>query len=86
MNFLTKKSPLDRYIADVESYLPAKNRADIAEELRANLAEKLADRAEDSDVEVSEESEIELLSEFGHPLRLAAQYQGEERSLIGPTL
>ena len=86
MSFLTKKSPLDRYIADVKTYLPAKNRADIVAELRANLAEKLADRAEGSGVAVSEESEIEILSEFGHPLRMAAQYQGEARSLVGPTL
>ena len=54
MSFLTKKSPLDRYIADVKTYLPAKNRADIVAELRANLAEKLADRAEGSGVAVSE--------------------------------
>ncbi len=86
MNFLTKKSPLDRYLADVKSYLPAKNRADIVEELRANLSEKLADQAEDSGGEMNEESEIKLLSEFGHPLRVAAEYQGEARSLVGPTL
>lgn len=86
MNFLTKKSPLDRYIADVKSYLPAKNRADIAEELRANLSEKIADRAEQSGAEIDEQSEIELLSKFGHPLRVAAEYQGEARSLVGPTL
>tara|TARA_B110000858_G_C17809997_1_gene480600 strand:- start:1291 stop:2229 length:939 start_codon:yes stop_codon:yes gene_type:complete len=86
MNFLTKKSPLDRYIADVKSYLPAKNRADIAEELRANLSEKFADRLEDSGAELNEEAEIALLSEFGHPLRVAAEYQGGARSLIGPTL
>lgn len=86
MNFLTKKSPLDRYIADVKSYLPRKNRDDIVEELRANLAEKLADRAEDSGVELNEEVEIQMLSDFGHPLRVAAEYQGGGRSLIGPTL
>lgn len=86
MNFLTKKSPLDRYIADVKSYLPAKNRADIVEELRANLSEKLADRIEESGAEMNEQSEIALLSEFGHPLRVAAEYQGKARSLVGPTL
>jgi len=86
MNFLGKKSPLDRYIADIKSYLPTKNRADIVEELRANLSEKLADLADESGVEMNQESEIELLSKFGHPLRVAAEYQGEARSLIGPTL
>lgn len=86
MSFLRKKSPLDRYIADVKSYLPAKNRADIVEELRANLSEKLADKVEETGAELSEQSEITLLSEFGHPLRVAAEYQGEARSLIGPTL
>jgi HAAS len=86
MNFLAKKSPLDKYIADVKSYLPAKNRADILEELRANLSEKLADRAEETGIELSEQSEIEILSEFGHPLSVASEYQGEARSLLGPTL
>lgn len=86
MKLLAKKSPLDRYIADVKSYLPTKNREDIIEELRANLSEKLADRAEESGIEMGEQAEIELLSEFGHPLRVAAQYQGGARSLLGPTL
>ena len=86
MSFLTKKSPLDRYIADVKSYLPRKSRNDIVEELRANLSEKLADRAEDSDGELTEDAEIQMLSDFGHPLRVAAEYQGDGRSLIGPTL
>ncbi|MDG1025485.1 MAG: hypothetical protein P8N94_00880 [Gammaproteobacteria bacterium] len=86
MNFLAKKSPLDRYLADVQSYLPRKNRRDIVDELRANLTEKLADQAVEPGVAVNEESQIKTLSEFGHPLRVAAQYQGEARSLIGPTL
>jgi len=86
MNFLAKKSPLDRYIADVKSYLPAKNRADILEELRANLSERISDKAEDSGGELSELSEVELLSDFGHPLKIAAEYQGGSRSLLGPTL
>ncbi len=86
MNFLAKKSPLDKYIADVKSYLPRRNRADIIEELRVNLSEKIADQAEDSGADLTRESEIALLSEFGHPLRVASQYQGVERSLIGPTL
>jgi len=86
MNFLAKKSPLDRYIADVKSYLPAKNRADILEELRANLSERISDKAEDSGGELSNDSEIELLSDFGHPLKVAAEYQGGSRSLLGPTL
>lgn len=86
MNFLDKKSPLDRYIADVKSYLPRKNRDDIVEELRANLSDKLAERAEASVIEMTTDAQIKTLSEFGHPLRVAAEYQGEGRSLIGPTL
>ncbi|MBL4582793.1 MAG: hypothetical protein JKY29_13355 [Gammaproteobacteria bacterium] len=86
MNFLAKKSPLDLYLVDVNSYLPAKNRTDIVEELRANLLEKFADRVEQSGAEMNEQAEIKLLSEFGHPLRIAAEYQGEARSLVGPTL
>lgn len=38
MNFLNRKSLLDRYMADVNSYLPLKNRKDIVEELRSNLS------------------------------------------------
>ena len=86
MNFLNRKSLLDRYMADVNSYLPLKNRKDIVEELRSNLSEKLADQAEEAGAELTEESQVQILSEFGHPLRIAAQYQGNSRSLIGPTL
>ena len=86
MNFVAKKSPLERYIADVRSYLPRKNRNDIVEELHANLSERINDQAEGQGGELSEEAQIEILSEFGHPLRVAASYQGTGRALIGPTL
>ena len=86
MNFLANKSPLDKYLADVKSFLPRKNRDDILEELRTNLAEKLSERVDTSEGEARRRAEIKLLSDFGHPLRIASQYQSGTRSLIGPTL
>lgn len=86
MNLFKKKSPLDNYISEVRSYLPRKNREDILEELRANLEERLADRCEESAETLDDAAIIKILSEFGHPLRIAAEYQGGNRSLIGPTL
>lgn len=86
MNFLAKKSPLERYVADVKSYLPKKNRQDIIDELQVNLSDKFADFSAESGAELSDAAQIKMLSDFGHPLQIAAQYQGGSRSLIGPTL
>ncbi len=86
MNFLQKESPLDKYIEDVKTYLPGKNRQDIIDELRSILEDRLTDMSAESNQAPSDEAVIEMLSDFGHPLRVAAKYQSDSRSLVGPTL
>ena len=68
---------IDRYIYAVVKYLPEKDRAEIAEELRANIYDMLGgDR--------SEENIVRTLEEMGSPFRLALSYMGTEQYLIGP--
>jgi len=86
MNFLATKKPIDQYLDDVSSYLPRKNRKDIVDELRVNLTEQFADHCELSGEALTEESQIKMLSEFGHPLKVASKYQGSSTSFISPTL
>lgn len=84
MNLFGTESPLDSYIKDVKNYLPRKNREDIGEELRANLQEMIDDQRGEGISLRRDEAIIALLSDYGHPLRVAAKYQGSGRSLIGP--
>lgn len=84
MNLFAKKSPLEIYIRQVKSYLPRKNGQDIADEIRANLEEKIEDTEATAGSPLNEEQLVALLSDHGHPIRVAAQYQGQGRSLIGP--
>ncbi|MBO1265672.1 hypothetical protein J3A84_11590 [Proteiniclasticum sp. SCR006] len=68
---------IDRYIYAVVKYLPEKDRAEIAEELRANIYDMLGgDR--------SEENIVRTLEDMGSPFRLALSYMGTEQYLIGP--
>ena len=84
MNLFKQHSPLEKYIAEVRTFLPRKSRDDIADELKANIEEKINELQEVSGEEMKDAAIIKLLSEYGHPFRVAAQYQGSGRSLIGP--
>lgn len=68
---------IDRYIYAVVKYLPEKDRAEIAEELRANIYDMLG-------ADHSEENIVRTLEEMGSPFRLALSYMGTEQYLIGP--
>ncbi|MDP6653938.1 MAG: hypothetical protein QGF90_17810 [Gammaproteobacteria bacterium] len=84
MNLSKEQTPLERYIAEVKSYLPGESRNDIAEELQTNIEAKISDMQKTSGAAQDDAAIIQLLSDYGHPLRVAAQYQGTGRSLIGP--
>lgn len=73
----------DRYLAATLRAVPAPRRADIATELRAAIADMIDDRTgggQDPDA-----AEREVLTELGHPERLAARYADRRLQLIGPT-
>jgi hypothetical protein len=75
---------IDRYIYAVSRSLPAKQRADIEQELRGLIDDMLQKRVAgrpviDADIEA-------VLQELGPPQKLAASYRGSADCLIGPAL
>ncbi|TDB77696.1 permease prefix domain 1-containing protein [Micromonospora sp. KC723] len=73
----------DRYLAATLRTVPAPRRAEIADELRASIADMIEGRtAAGQDTAAAER---EVLTELGHPDRLAAGYADRPLQLIGPT-
>lgn len=73
----------DRYVHAVTAQLRPDQRADIAAELRATIEDTVAGRAagvSDSDAERA------AILELGNPTRLADEYRGSGRFLVGPRL
>ncbi|RDW21146.1 hypothetical protein CWR48_04105 [Oceanobacillus arenosus] len=75
---------INRYIYAVTQKLPQAQQKDIAEELRGLIEDMLDERVggaeiNDSDVEA-------VLLELGSPRKLAEQYRGTKRYLIGPEI
>jgi hypothetical protein len=75
---------LDWYVEAVRRYLPARVRDDVAEEIRSTLQERVDDAADEDGI-TSEDAQLRVLTEFGHPLRVAAAYQ-DRRVLISEPL
>lgn len=73
----------DRYVQAVTAQLPEAQRADIADELRTTIEDTVAAAPEGTDPVAAERA---ALLDLGHPTRLADNYRGEGRSLIGPRL
>ncbi|TDC43184.1 permease prefix domain 1-containing protein [Micromonospora sp. KC213] len=73
----------DRYLAATLRTVPAPRRTELADELRASIADMIEGRtAAGQDTAVAER---EVLTELGHPDRLAARYADRPLQLIGPT-
>jgi hypothetical protein len=73
---------IDRYVYAVTHNLPASSRPDIEKELRSLIEDMLQQRtggrpADRGDIEA-------VLLELGHPRKLADNYRGTTRYLIGP--
>lgn len=66
---------IPRYVAQVKSYLPGKDRDDVAEELTSLLEEKIADREDSLGRPLDQQETFTLLQEFGHPLKVASAYR-----------
>lgn len=72
----------DRYVSALTRLLPARQRKDIARELRASIADAVDERL---DAGASErDAERETLAELGDPVLLAARYTDRPTALIGP--
>lgn len=73
---------IERYIYAVTKNLPVKQRADIEKALRSRIAELLQHR---TGSQTPQTADIEaVLGELGEPGKLADQYRGHARYLIGP--
>ena len=64
-----------RYVAQVKSYLPSKDRDDVAEEIQSLLEDKISDREEELQRNLNEQETFALLRDFGHPLKVASAYR-----------
>jgi hypothetical protein len=84
--------PLERYLGNLSKLLPAAQREDIIRELREDIQSELEDKREELGRALTEQEQIDLLSRRGNPLKVAAAYQQDNRSLafgrewIGPVL
>ncbi|WP_328348537.1 permease prefix domain 1-containing protein [Micromonospora sp. NBC_00421] len=72
----------DRYLAATLRAVPAPRREEIATELRAAIADMIDDRVGGGQDTTTAEREV--LTELGHPERLAARYADRRLQLIGP--
>ncbi|MFI9640692.1 permease prefix domain 1-containing protein [Micromonospora sp. NPDC051925] len=73
----------DRYLAATLRAVPAPRREEIATELRAAIEDMIDDRTGGGQDDATAEREV--LTELGHPERLAARYADRRLQLIGPT-
>lgn len=76
---------IERYVAEVKRYLPARNREDVGEELQSLLEEEVLAREADRERPLTAEETETFLRDFGHPMRVAARY-GASGVLIGEAL
>ena len=68
---------IERYIHDVVRRLPADQREEVSLELNSNIREMLRDNPSEKEIE-------EVLNSLGHPRKLASDYRGNKRYIIGP--
>jgi hypothetical protein len=75
---------INRYVYAVTSKLPAGQRVEIERDVRGLIEDMLEVRAQGGKANMAIVEEV--LSELGHPGKLAAQYRETKRYLIGPEL
>lgn len=84
--------PLERYLNNLSKLLPAAQRDDILRELSEDIRSEMDDKSEQLGRSLTEQEQIDLLKDRGNPLKVAAAYQQDNRSLafgrqwIGPVL
>jgi len=84
--------PLERYLNNLSKLLPTAQRDDIIRELSEDIRSEMDDKREELGRALNEQEQIDLLNRRGNPLKVAAAYQQEHRSLafgrqwIGPVL
>lgn len=80
---MTAQEWIERYVAEVGRMLPARNRADVEQEIRSLLHDAV--EAEAGGAEAQETQALAVLRQFGPPREMAMRY-GASQYLIGPLL
>ena len=75
---------VDRYLQQVQRYLPAKDQDDIVNELKDDILSEVADQETHPGRPVTEAEMVNLLKHRGHPFLLAQRYRPKQDPLIGP--
>ena len=76
---------IDRYVSEVGSHLPGKQRADIQKEIKSLVEDMLAEKSKATGQVVDEKLTLQVFKELGKPEKVAASYL-PPRYLIGPQL
>lgn len=76
---------VERYIAAIKFWLPAKSRDDIAAELAEDIRCEIEETERQKGRKLSEDEVSDLLKERGAPVAVASRYL-PQRSLIGPEI
>jgi hypothetical protein len=74
---------VDRYLLQLQTFLPAKQRDDIAAELRESIRSTVEERERALGRALTDDEQNEVLRGFGHPLVVAGRYLPMQY-LIGP--
>jgi hypothetical protein len=76
---------VDHYLLQLRTFLPAKQREDIAAELRESIDSAVEERQREVGRTLSDDELNEVLRGFGHPMVVAGRYLPMQQ-LIGPDL
>jgi hypothetical protein len=74
---------IDQYLLQLKTYLPAKQREDIAAELGDSILSSVDERERELGRKLVDDELVALLKGFGHPLHVAGRYLPKQY-LIGP--
>ena len=76
---------VESYVQEVGQFLPEETRQEICQDLRSTIAEEVHAVADAAGRSATRQDQVEVLRRFGHPLKVASQYQ-PPRYVIGPDL
>lgn len=76
---------VERYLQAINTFLPARNSADILRELRENILSQMDEKEADLGRPLTAVEEEDLIRQHGHPIVVAARYL-PQRQLIGPAI
>jgi len=83
---------VDRYLQEVNRFLPSAQREDILKELSANILAEMDERESELGRPLTEDEQIAMLQQQGSPLVVASRYREDSRTftfgrvIIGPAI